>query len=457
MQLQPGMKAVVIGLGAAGLSTVRFLRNLGVQVAVSEKNREEQMDAATLAYLQQEGIPLETGGHTAGFLEGAHCLVPGPGVPLNLPVIKEARALGLPVVGECALAAGKFQVPVIAVTGSNGKTTVTSLIGALLKAAGRRPFIGGNIGTPLLDFFLAADQYDAAVLELSSFQLDLAGDFRPDIGLLLNISPDHLDRHGSVEAYAAAKIKLFWAQRAGDVAILGSDDPRVDAVVPQQGVTAYRFGRSDRCAARIVEDAVHLAVAGSNPVHYTLAGTRLHSSVNRLNAAAALLAATLSGCDQRSLQQGLAAFEPPPHRMAEVGLIDGVRYINDSKATNIGALEAALAGCDEPVVLIAGGRDKGAGYASLTEVIRRKVKLLVLIGEAAQLMATALGDVAAVAFAASMEDAVRQAAASAKAGDIVLLAPGCASYDMFSGYEERGRVFAACVQMLGKKNASGQV
>ena len=457
MRLQPGMKAVVIGLGAAGLSTVRFLRNLGVQVAVSEKNREEQMDAATLAYLREEGILLETGGHTKGFLEGADCLVPGPGVPLSLPVIKQAQALGVPVAGECALAAGRFKVPVIAVTGSNGKTTVTSLIGALLKSSGKRPFIGGNIGTPLLDFFLDPEKYDSAVLELSSFQLDLAGAFRPDIGLLLNISPDHLDRHGSLEAYAAAKIKLFQAQKPGDVAILGSDDRRVDAVILNPGVARYCFGQEDSCAARIVEDAVHIALPGRSSERYLLAETKLHSSVNRLNAAAALLAATFCGCEPQALRQGLAAFEPPPHRMAEAGQIGGVRYINDSKATNIGALEAALAGCDKPVILIAGGRDKGGDYTLLTDVIRRKVKLMVLIGEAAQLMARALGGVVAVAFATSMEEAVRQASAGAIAGDVVLLAPGCASYDMFSGYEERGQIFAACVQALGKKSTNRQV
>lgn len=443
----------MIGLGAAGLSTVRFLQNQGVRVTVSEKIREEQIEGATLAYLRQEGIALETGGHTEGVLDGVDWIVPGPGVPLNLPIIKRAQALGLPLVGECALAAGRFAVPVIAVTGSNGKTTVTSLIGSLLKAAGRRPFIGGNIGTPLLDYFLEPNLYDSVVLELSSFQLDLAGDFRPDIGLLLNISPDHLDRHGSLEAYAAAKIKLFQAQKPGDTAILGGDDQRVDAVMVNEGVAVYRFGRKESYAARLVEDAVEVMVGGSGGHRYLLAGTKLHSSVNRLNAAAALLAATISGCDRQSLQQGLASFEPPPHRMAEVGVVGGVRYINDSKATNIGALEAALAGCTEPVVLIAGGRDKGGAYTLLTEVMRQKVKLMVLIGEAAPLMASALAGVVAIVFATSMEDAVDKAAAGSVAGDIVLLAPGCASYDMFSGYEERGRVFAACVQALHKKNA----
>ncbi len=449
MQLKPGMQAVVIGLGAAGLSVVRHLRRLGIRVAVSEKSSFDQIDTTTRAFLQQEEVRLETGGHTEAFLVGADFVVPGPGVPLTLPVLKAARALGLPIVGECALAANAFTVPVIAVTGANGKTTVTSLIGRLLQAAGKRPFVGGNIGTPLLDYFEKPDAYDMAVLELSSFQLDLAGEFRPDIGLLLNITPDHLDRHGSFEAYAAAKIRLFACQKPGDAAILGGDDPAVNAVRLNAGVGGYWFGRASHCEARINQGKVSIRLAGRGEAIYELAGTSLHSSVNQLNAAAAVLAATLCDCSEEAIKIGLAAFVPPPHRMAEVARIGGVRFINDSKATNIGALHAALAGCEERVVLIAGGRDKGSDYSLLADVVRDKVKHLVLIGEAAELMARALVKCVPVDFAGSMEDAVRKSMAAAASGDVVLLAPGCASYDMFSGYEERGRVFAASVLALG--------
>lgn len=454
MRLHQGMQAVVIGLGAAGLSTVRFLLRQGVRVAVSERATADQIDPEALGFLQQSGIRLETGGHTPAFLAGADLIVPGPGVPLDLPIILAAREQRIPVVGELALAAGRFPVPVIAVTGSNGKTTVTSLIGTLLQAAGHTPFVGGNIGTPLLDFFVDPEPYQTVVLELSSFQLDLAGAFRAEIGLLLNISPDHLDRHGSLAAYADAKMRLFKSQVAGDVALLGGDDSVVDATPLNEGVLGFRFGKDARCAARILDGRVKVKLEWEGrkiEECYDLAGTRLHSSVNQLNAAAAILAATLCNCGREDIVAGMAAFAPPPHRMAEVITIDGVRYVDDSKATNIGALQAALGGCTEPVILIAGGRDKGGDYSLLLEVVRNRVKHLVLIGEAAGLMQATLGTVVGTTLASTMEDAVSKAHAIAVDGDLVLLAPGCASYDMFSGYEERGRVFVECVHRLHRE------
>jgi UDP-N-acetylmuramoylalanine--D-glutamate ligase len=449
MLLKSGMQAVVIGLGTAGLSTVKYLLSRGVRVAISDRCNIDQIDPETLQFLQQAQVRLETGGHSAAFLAGADVVVPGPGVPLDLPILASVREQGIPVMGELALAAGQYQVPVIAVTGSNGKTTVTSLIGALLQAAGKAPFVGGNIGTPLLDYFAEPGLYGAVVLELSSFQLDLAGDFRPNFGLLLNISPDHLDRHGSIAAYTAAKMNIFRSQVAGDIAILGGNDPVADAAVLNSGVSGFRFGRNLRCAAQIVDGSVVVRLAGEEVV-YDLGGTKLHSSVNQLNAAAAILAATLCGCSREAIIAGLAAFEPPPHRMAEVAEIAGVRFINDSKATNIGALQAALSGCTAPVILIAGGRDKGSDYSLLRDVVKDKVKHLVLVGEAAELMQAALGTVVGNERATTMEDAVGKAMAAAAVGDLVLLAPGCASYDMFSGYEERGRIFSECVQNLLK-------
>lgn len=453
------MQAVVIGLGAAGLSTVRYLLARGAQVRVSDRRQEAQIEGETLAFLRKAGIRLECGGHTTDFLAGVEMVIPGPGVPLDLPVLQAAREQGLPILGELALAAGEFPVPVVAVTGSNGKTTVTSLIGHLLRTAGKNPFVGGNIGTPLLEYSADPGAYDAVVLELSSFQLDLAGAFRPDIGLLLNISPDHLDRHGSLAAYAKAKMQLFAFQTAGDCAILGADDPVAAATLLQAGVRRCTFGRTPGCEALIASGQVRLELEQGGVLRrerYDLGPTRLHSSVNQLNAAAAILAAALLGCDFEGIARGLKGFEPPPHRMAEVATVDGVRFINDSKATNIGALEAALGGCEAPVVLIAGGRDKGSDYTLLREVVGRKVKHLILLGEAAELMRSALGEVVSNETAVSMEDAVRKAMAAAVGGDLVLLAPGCASFDMFSGYEERGRVFAGHVLQLLRERGLDQ-
>ncbi|MCL1980287.1 MAG: UDP-N-acetylmuramoyl-L-alanine--D-glutamate ligase [Proteobacteria bacterium] len=458
MQIHKGVQAAVIGLGMAGLATVRYLVAQGARVRVSDKRDFTQIEPSTVAWLEEHGVSLEYGGHTAAFLTGSEVVIPGPGVPLDLPVLQAVREQGLPILGELALAAGQFQVPVIAVTGSNGKTTVTSLIGHLLRAADKTPFVGGNIGTPLLDYFAHPGSYDCVVLELSSFQLDLAGLFRPDVGLLLNLSPDHLDRHGSFAAYAGAKQKLFAHQVAGDCAILGADDPQAAATPLSEGVARYTFGRGGNCSARIVDGRVELRTGGQGEGEacFDLGPTRLHSSVNQLNGAAAVLAVAQLGCGYEAIGRGLLSFEPPAHRMAEVATIDGVRFINDSKATNIGALEAALGGCESPVVLIAGGRDKGSDYTLLKEVVGRRVKHLILMGEAAGMIQSALETVATVEIVGTMAEAVQRAMAAATSGDLVLLAPGCASFDMFSGYEERGRVFAEQVLQLGQERTAGR-
>ncbi len=277
------------------------------------------------------------------------------------------------------------------------------------------------------------------VLELSSFQLELAGDFRANIGLLLNITPDHLDRHGSMERYAAAKYRIFAGQQEDDVAILGADDAL--ALAADTGRAARRtFGRAAGGDA-VVSGSRVLVPGQGKTLSFDLAGSRLDSAVNRLNAAAAILAARAAGCGADAIGRGLRGFRPPEHRMSLVGSRDGIRWINDSKATNVGAMAAALASCDSPVVLIAGGRDKGGDFSVVRPLVRDRVRALVLIGEAAGIIADQLGDLAPVIRAGDMAGAVRSAAAAARAGDTVLLAPGCASFDMFDSYEQRGRVF----------------
>ncbi|NLX19739.1 MAG: UDP-N-acetylmuramoyl-L-alanine--D-glutamate ligase [Desulfobulbus sp.] len=458
MDIRSGTQALVIGLGAAGLSTVRYLTARGVRVKVSDRRTLDQIEPSTVELLRTAGIPLETGRHNPDQLQGMDMVIPGPGVPLDVPVLQAAREQGLPVLGELALAAGRFSCPVIAITGSNGKTTVTSLLGHLLQTAGKRPFVGGNIGTPLLDYFTAPQEYDAVVLELSSFQLDLAGAFRPDTGLLLNISPDHLDRHGSLAAYKKAKMQIFTNQRRGDTAILGADDPAVASASLCSGVERYMFGRETTCAARVVDERILLCLeqdGNERQEEYNLSRSNMSSPVNRLNAAAALLAAAVHGCRYEDLVRGLETFMPPPHRMADVASVDDVRFINDSKATNIGALAAALSSCSSPVVLIAGGRDKASDFTLLEEMVARKVKRLILIGEAADAMEAAFGSVVGVERATDMEDAVRRAKAVAVSGDTVLLAPGCASFDMFSGYAERGRVYEKHVLQLARECGAG--
>ena len=452
LPLRAGQVAGVLGLGLAGRAAARFLASLGLRLRVSDQRSREQLAEAEpgfLDFLEGCGAVCEFGGTGSSFLDGLDLLSPAPGVPLQNPLVVAAGRRGIPIMGELALAAGRFQAPVIAVTGSNGKTTTTGLIGHLLKTAGRRPFVGGNIGAPLLDCCLHPEGYDCVVLELSSFQLDISGAFRPNIGLFLNLTPDHLDRHGSLERYAAAKRKLFARQGPGDTAILGIDDALVAATKLPDGVRRLSFGRAADADCVVTADGLRLASAGREQL-FPLAAGRLHSLVNRLNAAAALLAVGALGIGPEAMAAGLASFQPAAHRMAPVALIGGVSWIDDSKATNIGAMAAALASCPGRVVLIAGGRDKGGDYGLVADLVRQKVRTLVLLGEAAPLIEAAYGSLTPSLRAGDMHEAVHLAKERAQPGDTVLLAPGCSSFDMFSGYAERGRVFAEAVLALKK-------
>ncbi len=454
MKLKTGSKAVVIGLGKSGLATIRFLHQQGVRVSVSESRPLEKITAAELSFLEQFETELETGGHSDTFLEAGCLVVPSPGVPLDLPVLETARKRNCFIAGELALAANFFDAPVIAITGTNGKTTVTSLLGKLLEEDGYRVFVGGNIGNPVLDQLATGRKVDVYVLEVSSFQLDLGGEFRPDIALLLNLSPDHLDRHGSMEQYAAAKRLIFANQGFLDTAIIGCDDPLVTRHQVETAAKTLCFGTKEHHAACATQDSVVIAPRGNRKAsleRYNLKDTRLSSRVNRLNCAAAILAAQVFGTSSEAINRGLQSYCPPAHRMHPVAEINRVRWIDDSKATNIGSVVAALESCREPVILIAGGRNKGNDFRLLRQAVSDHVKQLILIGESSEELANELDSLVPTHKMGNMHDAVTKAASLAEPGDVVLLAPGCASFDMFSSYAERGRVFQQEVKSLLKK------
>jgi len=451
VELRPDMHALVLGLGKSGLAAARFLRARGLGVTVSDNRPAQQLDHEAIRALERIGGRLLCGDQNESLLAGIDLLVPSPGVSLDLPLIRRACALGLPVTGELALAAPLLGRPVVAVTGTNGKTTVTSLTGELLAAAGWRVFVGGNIGVPVLDHLLDNREVDALVLEVSSFQLELAGDFRPRVAVLLNLSPDHLDRHHDMAGYAQAKRMIFACQGEGDTAILNDDDPLVAATVLPGGVTRLSFGTGAGAAARMGQGRVVLCRNRTEEL-YDMAGSRLASPVNVANAAAAILAARTLGCDPDGIRRGLAAYAPHPHRLELVSCLGGVNFVNDSKATNIGATLAALDAVDGPVLLIAGGRDKGGDYGLMAEAVSRRVRRLYLLGEAAAAMEAALGGLVPCERAATLPEAVRRAASEAKKGETVLLAPACASFDMFSSYGQRGQVFRDAVEALHQEN-----
>jgi len=444
-------EVAVVGFGRAGQAMVRYLHQSGAAVRVSDLRRYDELSKAEQALLDECGAVFEGGEHRASFLEGAELVVVSPGVDYRHLALVQARKSGARIAGELAVAAGRFDAPVIAVTGTNGKTTVTELIGALFAAAGKNVFVGGNIGTPIGEYLLSDDAYDAVVLEVSSFQLELCGDFAPDVGILLNISPDHLDRHGTLENYAAAKMNIFGGERTYSVS--NGDDPLCRRFADDTaGLQPAWFGHDAGFDAAI--DGSRIVVRQA--LVYDLEGSKLDNLSGRLNSAAALLGLVPFNLDPQCIQAALKSFEPGEHRLHEVDRIDGVVFINDSKATNTGAVKNAIMQVGGAIILIAGGRDKGDDYALLRNSVAAHVKHLMLIGEAAHAIGAILGDLAPVDYPATLEDAVTRAAEIAEPGDRVLLSPACASFDMFDNYQQRGRCFIDAVQGLrGRTTAAG--
>ncbi|PLX51349.1 MAG: UDP-N-acetylmuramoyl-L-alanine--D-glutamate ligase [Desulfobulbaceae bacterium] len=438
---------LVVGAGRSGMAALRLLARQGCRLAVSDGGPLDRLDAEQQQWLLDKQVALEFDGHRTETFCRSHCIIVSPGVPLDLPQLAEARQSGIPVIGELELGALFTDVDIVAVTGTNGKTTVTTMIGAMLAADGKRVFVGGNIGTPLCDFVAREGKADVLVLEVSSFQLDSCAAFRPHVAVLLNISPDHLDRYASYAAYAEAKMQIFKRQRRHDFAVINGDDPEIVGRLSAIPSTIREFGRKKSCQARMAGNTALLQLPAEAVEEYSLP-EEISTYPNCDNCLAAIMVARLMACRAEAVAQGLAAFRLLEHRLRTVAIIRGVTYIDDSKATNIGALQSALAGMTGPVHLIAGGRDKGGDYSRVSGDVSRRVKSLILIGEAADKMAAAWGEDVRVVRAASLEEAVRLAAGQAQSGETVLLSPACASFDMFSSYSERGRAFQEAVAAL---------
>ncbi len=416
------------------------------EVIVQDKRDAVELGDEKVLELAKDGIRPELGGHRAQTLLEAAVVVLSPGVP-KLPVIQQAIDAGVTVVSEIEFASWFIRGEVVGITGTNGKSTVTSLVGAILKTAGAPTFVGGNLGTPLCDAVDSEFALDgsALVLELSSYQLERTLTLRPHVAVLLNVTPDHLERYGTLAAYASAKQRLFLQQTSRDFAVVPKFDQAMLAMARAGAAKVQTYGGTDGDVHR--EDKWIVDRWGGKFAIDTL---RIRGAHNIENAMAAVLTARLMGAGETAIHQALAAFEGLPHRMQFVAEEEQISYFNDSKATNVAAAAKALEGVEQGrrVVLIAGGRDKGGTYAPLRPLLRTVGRAVILVGEATELIKSQVEDLVPTRVAEDMFDAVRLARSCARRGDVVLLAPACSSLDMFENYEERGRVFSAAVRAL---------
>ena len=451
-----GQRVLVVGLAKSGVSAAKLLHARGARVTVTDRR------AATELHSQIEalgaGPQLALGGHDESDFTSADLVVVSPGVPLALPEIAAARRQGVPVLGEVELAwrfLSGTRLPFVGITGTNGKSTTTALTGALFQQD-RRAFVGGNLGTPACELVLAGRAVDVAVLELSSFQLEAVERFRPNAAAILNVTPDHLDRYRDLDAYAAAKARLFMNQQQGDVAVANERDARAMAMAGASRAARFTFGfgapgpASARCEDG---DSSELVVTprAAPAERYHLRSRALRGRHNRENAMAAVLCARLLGVPPARVQAGLDEFPGLPHRLEVVSERDGVEWVNDSKGTNVDSTQVALQAfpADRPhLVLVMGGRGKKAPYAPLRPLFANRVKALLTIGEDAPAIERELGDACPTESVGTLAQAVRRAAALSGPGDVVLLSPACASYDQFRNYEERGEAFRQLVEEL---------
>jgi UDP-N-acetylmuramoylalanine--D-glutamate ligase len=443
-------RVLVVGLGKSGIAAARFLKARGAQVTVSDVRPAGLIEE--LPALLDAGIMVETGSHGLLTFRRQDLIVVSPGVPSNTPELTTVRALGIPIIGELELGSEFLQGQIVAITGSNGKTTTTTLVGEILKASGKATLVGGNIGRPVVEMVAESTPESWSVLEVSSFQLETIQTFRPRIALVLNITPDHLDRHGSFEAYAAAKARIMENQTADDFLILNAEDEPTKLVAAKTKAQIYWFSpkRQVKQGAFVHGESILFRAKEGGEVEpiMPVAEILLAGAHNVENVLAAVCAARLAGVDAKTIREAVAAFHAVEHRLEFVREIDRVRWFNDSKATNVDATAKAIEAFSGGIFLILGGKDKDSDYSTLATLLRARVKAVITIGSAAEKIESQLAGVVKIERAETMERAVAWAQNEARSGDVVLLAPACSSFDQFENYEHRGRVFKQLVGAL---------
>jgi UDP-N-acetylmuramoylalanine--D-glutamate ligase len=438
-----GKRVTVVGLGRSGIAAARALDALGAFVTVTDKKPLDQLESEMK--LLSSGIKSAAGGHPNHILVETDLVVLSPGVP-KIPQIRLAQQQGVRVISELELAWLLSEAPYIGITGTNGKSTVTTLVGLMLAKAKKKVLVAGNIGNALTEDISKLKKQDWIVAELSSFQLEDIETFRPRVAAILNVSQDHLDRYHDLNEYVEAKARIFMNQRQEDSLVLNFDDPVVKSFAKRTAATVLPFSRLLRFNPGACVQEGYLTVSGKRICRTD--EIRIQGVHNLENALAAAAISQCAGADGESVAEVLREFPGLEHRLEFVREKDGVSYINDSKGTNVGAVVKSVEGFMQPVILIAGGLDKGSDFSPLIELFRRKVKLLILIGKAADKMAEALGTATEIIFAASLEEAVQLASKRSSRGDAVLLSPACASFDMFRDFEDRGKKFKEAVRAL---------
>jgi UDP-N-acetylmuramoylalanine--D-glutamate ligase len=446
-----GKKVLVVGLGKSGLAAALFLRHRGAQVTVSDLRSADQLTKEIPALLD-EGIMVEAGGHGLLTFRRQDLIVVSPGVPLDTPELAQVRSFGLPVIGELELAARFLKGKILAITGSNGKTTTTALVGEILKCAGLPTQVGGNIGVPVVALIDGSTDASWSVLEVSSFQLESTEQFHPDIAVILNITPDHLDRHGSFENYAQAKERIFASQSARDFLVLNADNTRAAASAHRSKANVYLFSVEHPVVqgAWLEHGSVVYRPAADAPTEkiMPLSGIPLKGAHNVENVLAAVVAARLAGASAESIRTTVESFRAVEHRLEYVATIDGVAFYNDSKATNVDAAAKAIAAFPEGIHLILGGKDKNSDYTQLAQLLRERVRAVYTIGSAAGKIESQLRGVVSLLSCETLDRAVSAATSAARHGEVILLAPACSSFDQFENYEQRGSVFK---ELVGKR------
>lgn len=446
-----GKKVLVVGLGKSGLAAALFLRHKGAQVTVSDVRSAESL-AREIPALLEEGIMVEAGGHGLLTFRRQDLIVVSPGVPLDTPELEQVRKFGLPIIGELELAARFLKGKILAITGSNGKTTTTALLGSILQEAGIPVLVGGNIGVPVVALIEDSTDQTWSVLEVSSFQLESTAEFHPAVSVILNITPDHLDRHGSFENYARAKERIFAAQDNQDAVVLNADNARTAQAASRSAARIYWFSIEHSVGQGAWVENGYVVYRSSREAAIEqvmpLSKIPLKGEHNVENVVAAVCAARQAGAPAEAIGRAIEKFQAVEHRLEFVATINGVDYYNDSKATNVDATAKAVAAFQHGIHLVLGGKDKGSDYTALAPLLRERVRAVYTIGSAAAKIESQLRGIVSLHSCETLDRAVTAAASAARPGEVVLLAPACSSFDQFESYEHRGRVFKELVGEL---------